>query len=963
MCLKSVRGGLICLVIILLVQSSNGASFYPVRPDDPEAVYLTAKDFPVIADGKGDDSDALQQAINKVEEKSRYGIVFIPEGRYRLGKTVFVWAGIRLIGYGSQRPVFVLGENTPGYQTGDEKYMIHFASNRPRNGIAIRDANPGTFYSAISNINFEIQDGNPAAIAIRSHFAQHCYLAHIDFRIGNGKAGVEKVGNEMDDCHFFGGDYGIITTKPSPSWPFLMIDTSFEGQRKAAVQTEEGGMTLIRNQFKNVPTAVLVNPDRAEELYLADSRFEDINGPAILISDENNARSQTNLVNVVCQRVPVLAAFRNSDKKIIAPGPIYHVKDFSHGLHIDDIGDIPEIKTTFELETLRTLPGPVASDIPGLPSMDTWANLKLSGAKGDGIADDTENLKTAIANHSTIYLPAGRYRITETITLKSNTVLVGFNPIATQIILSDKTPAFQGAEAPKAMLEAPKGGTNIISGIGIDTGGINNRAVAVKWMAGANSMMNDVRFLGGHGTYNPDGSRIQTYNDNRTGDGNPERKWDSQYWSIWVTDGGGGTFKDIWTPSPYAQGGIYISNTSTQGRIYAMSIEHHVRNEIKLNNVSNWKIHALQMEEESGESWHALPVEIQNCRNITFANLYLYRVIRMVNPFPYGVKINASQNIAFRGVHVYSPAKFSFDNTIYDETHDVEVRSREIARLTISGNPPKKQPVKESRVLADGAKVEKVKGGFEFIDGSTVDSLGNVYFTDSRWHRIYRWSPEKKSLTLIRDIPISPLGLAFDKSGNLLVTGRGERRSLTVYAFNPDGSEDNLQVLSPVPAAQRKGKTAIVPGHRWRDAHDFLDVATAVSEECYVSPDGTTFIPKCDDLLRAFTLRSAIQGQPFYLADEFGQKTWAFSVNSDGSLCEPKLFAGEGELDVVADSRGNVYVAAGSIFVYDRDGKQIDRIEVPERPASLVFGGKDRKTLFITARSSLYSVRTRYSGR
>jgi sugar lactone lactonase YvrE len=560
-------------------------------------------------------------------------------------------------------------------------------------------------------------------------------------------------------------------------------------------------------------------------------------------------------------------------------------------------------------------------------------------------------------------LPAGRYRITETITLKSNTVLVGFNPIATQIILSDKTPAFQGAEAPKAMLEAPKGGTNIISGIGIDTGGINNRAVAVKWMAGANSMMNDVRFLGGHGTYNPDGSRIQTYNDNRTGDGNPERKWDSQYWSIWVTDGGGGTFKDIWTPSPYAQGGIYISNTSTQGRIYAMSIEHHVRNEIKLNNVSNWKIHALQMEEESGESWHALPVEIQNCRNITFANLYLYRVIRMVNPFPYGVKINASQNIAFRGVHVYSPAKFSFDNTIYDETHDVEVRSREIARLTISGNPPKKQPVKESRVLADGAKVEKVKGGFEFIDGSTVDSLGNVYFTDSRWHRIYRWSPEKKSLTLIRDIPISPLGLAFDKSGNLLVTGRGERRSLTVYAFNPDGSEDNLQVLSPVPAAQRKGKTAIVPGHRWRDAHDFLDVATAVSEECYVSPDGTTFIPKCDDLLRAFTLRSAIQGQPFYLADEFGQKTWAFSVNSDGSLCEPKLFAGEGELDVVADSRGNVYVAAGSIFVYDRDGKQIDRIEVPERPASLVFGGKDRKTLFITARSSLYSVRTRYSGR
>jgi sugar lactone lactonase YvrE len=259
--------------------------------------------------------------------------------------------------------------------------------------------------------------------------------------------------------------------------------------------------------------------------------------------------------------------------------------------------------------------------------------------------------------------------------------------------------------------------------------------------------------------------------------------------------------------------------------------------------------------------------------------------------------------------------------------------------------------------------VEKVKGGFEFIDAATVDGAGNVYFTDSRWQRIYRWSPQKNALTLIRDIPISPMGLAFDKAGNLLITGRGERRSIAVYALNPDGSEDNLQVLAAVPAAPRKGKTAIVPGHRWRDAHDFLDVATAASEEHYVSPDGTTFIPKCDDLTRAYTLRPAIQGQPFYLADEFGQKTWAFSVNPDGSLSDPKLFAEEGELDVAVDSKGNVYVAAGYIFVYDPSGKQIDRIEVPERPTSLVFGGRDRKTLFITARSSLYSVRTRYSGR
>ncbi len=129
-------------------------------------------------------------------------------------------------------------------------------------------------------------------------------------------------------------------------------------------------------------------------------------------------------------------------------------------------------------------------------------------------------------------------------------------------------------------------------------------------------MMNDVRFMGGHGMFGPDGSRVQPYNDNRTADANPDHVWDSQYWSLWITDGGGGTFKDIWTPSPTAAAGVYISDTETPGRIYAMSVEHHVRNEVILRNVANWRIFALQLEEESGEGPHALPVALDRCRNL-----------------------------------------------------------------------------------------------------------------------------------------------------------------------------------------------------------------------------------------------------------------------------------------------------------------------------------------------------------
>ena len=961
--------------------TETGKSFYTTKLHDDKAIYLTPENFAVTPDKDGDDSDALQEAINKAEEKSVFGIVMIPEGKYQITKTIYVWKGIRLIGYGKNRPVFVLEKNTPGFQEGNGKYMIHFVSNKPREGRPISDANPGTFYSALSNINFEIKDGNPAAIAIRSHFAQHCYIAHVDFYIGKGKAGVEEVGNEIDDCRFVDGQYGIITTKPSPSWPFLMVDSYFEGQTVAAISTEEGGLTLVRNRFKNVPSAIVVNPNRAEELFLTDSRFENISGPAIVISDEYNARPQFNLKNVVCKNVPVLASFRESKKEIKVPDNIYEITDFSHGLQISDLGAVPEIKTVYHINPLGKMPDPVKSDIPALPDCKEWVNLIDLGAKGDGTTDDTEAFKKAIAQHQAIYLPTGRYLVSETILLKSNTVLIGLNPITTQIVLADKTPEFCGKGSPKALLETPKGGTNIVTGIGLDAGAFNERTVAAKWMAGANSFMNDVRFIGGHGTYNADGSGVQVYNTFHSGSPFRDRAWDSQYWSLWITDGGGGTFKDIWTPNTFAQAGIYVSNTDTPGRLYAMSIEHHVRNEVILRNVSNWKIYDMQMEEESAESPHALPLRIEDCSNITFANLYLYRVIRMISPYPNAVIVNNSSNLEFNGIHVYSPSKFTYDNTIYDRSYDYQIREREIARLNISGKPPMKKPVgSNSSVIAPGSKVEKVAGGFEFIDGGTVDSKGNVYFTDSRWGSIYRWSPEDKQLTLVRELLVKPAALAFDQSGNLIVTTNDGQ----AVAFNPDSSEDNLQVLQTVSPESHHGKIALLPGHRWRDEHDFLKITTYSKDnppvtsssytayqrnranaltDHFISPDGTTFIPQCDDLGRAYTLHKAVPGYPYFMADEFGQKTYKFSVNTDGSLSNPELFAERGELDVAVDSKGNVYIPAGNIFVYDQSGKQIDEIDVPERPACIVFGGKDRNTLYIMARSSLYKIDTQNSGR
>jgi hypothetical protein len=66
----------------------------------------------------------------------------------------------------------------------------------------VSDANPGTFYSAMSNIDFAIGNGNPAAAAFRFPVAQHGYLAHMDFHTGSGLAALNDIGKEAEDLHF-----------------------------------------------------------------------------------------------------------------------------------------------------------------------------------------------------------------------------------------------------------------------------------------------------------------------------------------------------------------------------------------------------------------------------------------------------------------------------------------------------------------------------------------------------------------------------------------------------------------------------------------------------------------------------------------------------------------------------------------------------------------------------------------
>ncbi len=870
----------------------NSESIYKKRLTDSQAVYFSPENFKVTTDGKTDISDLLQGAINKMKLEQNFGIIFIPEGTYTISKTIYIPAAIRLIGYGQKRPLIVLKKNSPGYQMpvltdkGKANYMFWFTSSVVESAGSVNDAGAGTFYSALSNIDLKIEDGNPEAVALRTHYAQHSFISHCDISIGKGKAGMFDIGNEMEDVRFYGGDYGIYTTKASPGWQFMMIDTWFEGQRKAAIKTREAGLTIIRMTVKNVPRVIEVEPNFWEKLYMEDCRFENVSGPAISFDMEENANMQVNLRNIGCLHVPVLVNYMKSNRKTAAPGEIYNVKKFIYGLQINDLDKTPGVETTFEPEILSGLTPAAHSDIPELPAIESWANLKSLGAKGDGEADDTKIIREAIEIHDNIYVPQGIYRISETIKLKPNTVLIGLHPIATQFVLGESTPAFSGFGAPVPMIEAPKGGKNILSGIGLSTGEYNYRAVACKWMAGEKSLMNDVKFVGGHGTmrkgpfvpwrgYGEPGKKPSPVQ-------GPDPAWDTQYWSLWITNGGGGTFKNIWTASSYATSGIYVSNTSTQSQIYALSVEHHVRNEVRFDYVSNWKVYALQLEEESREGAECQPMELNDCSDMMFANLYMFRVIRVKTPYPYSVRTWDCRNIELLNIHNYSQVKYTTDNPVYDINTNTEVRPVEFARLAVSGGTPKNWD-KESSL-----KVKTLATGFEFAEGMCSDSKGNVYFAEQRMKRIYKWSSETNLLHLLADYPWEPLSLGCDSKDNLLVVFRYNPQfdhkingvqekyenpsdasgtsfsawgnsgfGTLVYAMNPNHPDETIQLLEKVPMSSVKHLfKALYPSNRWRDGHDFNAISVSKNESCFVAPDGITIIPACYDLARYLFDRS-----------------------------------------------------------------------------------------------------------
>lgn len=269
--------------------------------------------------------------------------------------------------------------------------------------------------------------------------------------------------------------------------------------------------------------------------------------------------------------------------------------------------------------------------------------------------------------------------------------------------------------------------------------------------------------------------------------------------------------------------------------------------------------------------------------------------------------------------------------------------------------------------VAAGARLEKLASGFKFTEGPAPDAEGNVYFTDQPNDRILKWSVDGKLSTFMEPCGRSN-GLCFDKEGRLWACA-DEKNELwridvktkekTVVVKDYQGKL--LNGPNDVWVRPDGGAYFTDPYYKrpyWKRGPKEQDREAVY----YVSPEGK-LTRVGGDFVQPNGIIGTADGKTLYVADIGGGKTYVYDIQADGSLANRKLFCTMGSDGMTIDEAGNVYFTLGkAVTIYDKSGKKIAVIDVPEGTANVCFGGKDMKTLFITANTSLYSIAMKVKG-
>jgi len=266
-------------------------------------------------------------------------------------------------------------------------------------------------------------------------------------------------------------------------------------------------------------------------------------------------------------------------------------------------------------------------------------------------------------------------------------------------------------------------------------------------------------------------------------------------------------------------------------------------------------------------------------------------------------------------------------------------------------------------LIAPGAQVKQLATDFTFTEGPAAHPSGSVYFTDVPQSKIHICSPAGKVTTFLEKTQKAN-GLYFDPKGNLIACRGGARQLVSI---DPAGK---ITVL----ADNYQGKKLNSPNDLWLTPKGGIyftdprygkkrdDIEQDGEHVYYLPPNAKTLIRVTNDLTKPNGLIGTPDGKTLYITDPGAKVTYVYKINPDGTLTDKKFFAPEGSDGMTIDTKGNIYLTKKAVKVYNSKGEIIETIEIPERPSNVTFAGKNKKTLFITARKSIYEIKMNAKG-
>lgn len=267
--------------------------------------------------------------------------------------------------------------------------------------------------------------------------------------------------------------------------------------------------------------------------------------------------------------------------------------------------------------------------------------------------------------------------------------------------------------------------------------------------------------------------------------------------------------------------------------------------------------------------------------------------------------------------------------------------------------------------------VKKVQGGFMFTEGPAADAHGRIYFSDIPANRVYRLDDDGKA-SIFREPSNFTNGSMFDAQGDLVSCEMDGQ----VVVVSADGKR-----VRPL-AAMYQGKRFNAPNDLVVDSTDgvyFTDphfrapdpLPQGVTAVYYVGGGGLVK-RLIDDLKAPNGVILSTDEKTLYVVPSGQEEVMAYPVETPGKIGNGKVFCrlrqapgqqGRGGDGLTIDTKGNLYIATAlGLQVFDKNGEHLGNIEVPEQPANATFGGPDLKTLYITARTSLYRAEMEATG-